>query len=349
MSRVLPCITPIGPKNAKVVILGEAPGEQEELTGIPFIGSSGQELDAMLSEAGLDRKDCWLTTVLLTRPPNNKLEQFCVAKKDLPPGYALPPVGTGQYLHPEFQSELTRLYAELTAIRPNLIIALGNLALWALTGSFGITRMRGSIQHSKWGKVLPTFHPAYILRDWSKRPIAVADLLKAKFESDFPDIRRPERYILIDPTLDELRAWAEIGLASRYLSCDVETRGRQITCIGFAYSPSEAVCIPFYDQRKPGGSYWSRADELIVRREIVQPLLACPAKKIFQNGLYDLQYILKEGFKPCNVEEDTMLQHHALYPEMQKSLGFLGSIYTNESSWKLLRQTKQAEQLKKDD
>lgn len=343
MSRISPCITPRGPKNAKILFCGEAPGEQEEMTGMPFIGSSGQELEDMCGEVGIHfRRDCWITNVLLTRPPNNKIGEFCVSKKDLPAGYSLPPLSQGQYLHPEFLPELDRLYAEVESVKPNIIIALGNTPLWAFTGSYGITALRGAVQHTKWGKLLPTYHPSYILRDWGKRTIALADLAKALYESDFPEIRRPERWVLVDPTFPEVMEWLDIAEKVGKISIDVETKGRQITVIGFAYSPSELICIPFYDSRKPyqGYSYWPKEEEVAIRLRI-QRLLACPNIKIFQNGLYDIQYLLREGFRPnLSSMEDTMLQHHALYPEMPKSLGFLGSIYTNEASWKILRRRK---------
>ena len=71
--------------------------------------------------------------------------------------------------------------------------------------------------------------------------------------------------------------------------------------------------------------------------EIIRKLLEGPQIKVFQNGLYDLQYITRMGIIPHNCAEDTMLLHHSLMPEMQKGLGFLGSIYTDESSWKIMR------------
>jgi uracil-DNA glycosylase len=354
MTRLLPCIRSIGPRNAKVAFVGEAPGEQEEKVGVPFIGSSGQEFDRLIEEAGFSRRDVFLTNAFFTRPPDNKLEQFCVSAKELKalggygPGWDLGPLGTGKYIHPEFLPELVRLRGELAELKPNLIVALGATALWALTGSTGITRVRGTVQHTEWGKILPTFHPAYILRDWSSRPILLADLLKAERESHFPEIIRPERWVLVEPTIPELCEWVDIGCRSTHLAVDVETKAKQITDFGFSYSPSEAISIPFIDYKKPGNSYWTLEEEVFVRQQINR-LLTCPAVKIFQNGLYDLQYILKERYKICNVQEDTMLQHHAMYPELQKSLGFLGSIYTNEASWKLMRKRAKEEVQKADD
>ncbi len=346
----------IGPANARIVVVGEAPGRQEELTGIPLIGASGQEFDTMLDEAGLSRSECYLTNVLWTRPPDNKLEAFCVTAPQLkalggyPERYAgYGPLGTGKYLHPEFLVEVDRLRDELIAVRPNLILAIGATPLWALTGSGGISKVRGTIQATEWGKLLPTYHPAYILRDWSARPIMAADLLKAERESHFRELIRPERYILINPTIPEISEWVAHAERERALAVDVETKGGQITTIGFAYSASEAISIPFVDSRKPGHNAWSDPLEELFVRQLVNRLLTCPAIKIFQNGMYDLQYILKEGYGICNVKEDTMLQHHAMYPELQKSLGFLGSIYTNESSWKLLRKRGKEDSLKKED
>lgn len=356
MTRVRPCITAIGPKNAKVAIVGEAPGEQEERTGIPFIGHSGQELDTMLGEAGLARSQCYMTNVLWTRPPNNKLEAFCVNARELktlggyPDGWARGPLGTGKYLHPEFYPELERLYKELADLRPNIIVALGATALWAVTGQAGISKVRGTIQETRWGKLLPTFHPSYILCDWGARVICSADLIKAERESHFPEIIRPERYILVNPTIPEMCEWRDIALRHPILSIDVETKAKQITDFGFAYSPSEAISIPFIDMAKPGHSYWSLEEELFIRREVIQPLLVSRQRKLFQNGLYDIQYILREGYKIwLSTMDDTMLLHHSMYPELQKSLGFLGSIYTNETSWKLMRKRSKESVAKADD
>jgi uracil-DNA glycosylase len=345
MTLFNPCIKAVGPKDAKIVLVGEAPGEQEERVGIPFIGWSGQELNRLLLQAGLNRADLYLTNVLFTRPPENKLETFCVKKEQLPPGYSLSALSPGKYLHPDFLPELDRLWGELRNVRPNLVIAAGATAAWAVLGLNGITRLRGTLHQSRLGKVLPIFHPAVLARDWTVRPIIVADLCKAFIEQDFPEIRRPERYVLIDPTIEEVEEWCAAALSAKLIACDIETRSGSITCLGLASSPSDAIVVPFFDARKLTsdpklglypGSYWTSRGEVRARRAI-QSVLGSPIPKLFQNGLYDVQYLLREGFKLRAVAEDTMIQHHALYPEMPKSLGFLGSIYTNESAWKLLR------------
>ena len=121
-----------------------------------------------------------------------------------------------------------------------------------------------------------------------------------------------------------------------------------IEMVGFSASPFDAMVVPFWDKNK-GGNYWPSTNVEGDARKVVKRLLENPSiTKIFQNGLYDLQYLIKEGYRPRGCREDTMLYHHALYPEMQKGLGFLGSIYTSEPAWKTMRGKKITE-MKKDD
>jgi uracil-DNA glycosylase len=348
MTLLNPCIGPIGPRDAKLVLVGEAPGDQEERTGIPFIGWAGQELRRLFLQAGLDWNSTYFTNVLFSRPPENKLEKFCVSKIELPASYPMPALSPGKYLHPDLLPELDRLWGELLNLRPNLIIAAGATAAWAILRLNGITRLRGTIHGSKFGKVLPILHPALLAKGpdgWSNRPVMVADLMKAAVEKEFPEIRRPVRHVLIDPTLPEVEEWRDVALATKLLACDIETRGRSITCVGFSSSSSSAIVIPFFDARKLAfdpelglfpGSYWTRQGEIRVRR-IINDVLSSSVPKLFQNGLFDVQHLLSEGYRIRNFAEDTMILHHALYPEMRKDLGFLGSIYTNETAWKLMR------------
>lgn len=339
-----------GPRNAKIAIVGEAMGEQDMLIEKPFQGYAGQELTRMLQEAGLSRRDCFLTNVLAFRPPNNDLPALCGNKTSCGEGYSLPHLGKiGQYLRPEFLSEIDRLEHELREVSPHLIIALGGTACWALLNTNGIGALRGTVAlgHRVECKVLPTYHPSAVLRNWAWRPIAIADLIKAKREAEFPDIRRPNRYILVNPTISECEAWIEQHVQTE-CACDIETKFGMIEMIGFSANAEHAMVVPFWDKSK-GGNYWSSANTEKDARTIVNKLLSNPAiTKIFQNGLYDLQYLLKEGYRPRGCREDTMLLHHSIYPEMQKGLGFLGSIYTSEPAWKMMRGRKQTE-MKKDD
>jgi hypothetical protein len=217
-------------------------------------------------------------------------------------------------------------------------VALGNKACWGLLAQTAISRLRGVVTDcvlTPGIKVLPTYHPAGILRNWENRVVAMADLLKAKREMEFSEIRRPHRQVLVDPTLGEIEAWAT--RPHSLLSVDIETKAGMIECVGFARSRSEAMVVPFIDRRFPGASYWPNEGDEIAAWRWVQYLLDLPCPKLFQNGLYDISYFARMGLTVRNATEDTMLLHHSLFPELQKGLGFLGSIYTSESGWKIMR------------
>lgn len=331
-------VGPYGPLDAKIVIVGEAPGETEERYGVPFCGTSGEELGRMLSEAGLDKSKCRLTNVFKYRPPDNKLEKWCVTKKELPSDYSLQPIFTAKYLAPQYCGAVSELHEELKSYRPNLLIVAGGVATWAL-GLGSISQSRGVVTSTKWGKALPIYHPAAVLRQWSWRPIVVADLLKARYESEFPEVRRPRRELWIEPTLLEVIEFFQkyVDPASE-VSVDIENPGGPLACIGIAPSPERAICIPFVDPRKPDRSYWNYADERIVwrllRNLLVHRNRTGTVKIIGQNFLYDAQHLHKATLNIASIDDDTMLMHHAMFPEMKKGLGFLGSIYTNELSWK---------------
>lgn len=368
-----------GPRDAKIVIVGEAFGQTEEAVGKPFAGASGQELWLMLGEAmprvepelharvaskmrfGRDWigwREEWLraagiayTNVFNSRPPENKIDAYCCKKGELGDGdYPYPALANpGKYIKREHLDEVSRLWTELTISRPNLVIAAGNTACWAVLGQTNISAIRGNAGLSRdlgGGvklKTLPTYHPAGVMRQWSWRPIVVGDLMKAERESKFPEMRRPDRAILIDPTLAEVEHWISDTLANppALIGCDTETAGGQITMLGFSRSRSEALLIPFADRGKPGASYWPDVWSEVKARNFAERLLVSGIPKVFQNGMYDYQYLLKEGFRMNALSEDSMLLHHSILPEMRKGLGFLASVYSSEPTWKTMRLEKQ--------
>lgn len=356
----------LGPRPARLAIVGESWGQHEAMFRVPLVWWSGVELARMFSETGLGpsfslpqdtavepymmthwlRSGHFYTNVFAEQPPDNKIESWCVKKKDLPEGYPAGFYRPGQYFLPEYLPHLERLRAELAEVQPNLILALGNAACWALLGTTQITNLRGTVAWSKFAncKVLPTFHPAYILRQWNMRTVVLQDLLKAKREVEFGEIRRPERWVTVDPSLQDILEWMRRP-ANAY-SVDIETERGQISMIGFGRSRSDAIVIPFIKGEKD--NYWPTHAEEVRAWWLIKELLEGPQVKIFQNGLFDLQYILRMGIRPRNCTEDTMLLAHSLWPEMRKGLGFLGSIFTNEASWKLMR-TRKTETLKRED
>lgn len=334
---------------SKIALVGEAYGEQEEIARAPFVGSAGWELNKMLDEAGIHRADCFITNVFNLRPrPTNDIKNLCTDKSG---GLVhLGPLQPSLYLRPEYAVELSRLHSELAECQPNVIVTLGATATWALCGTTGITKIRGTITQSRTGrKVLPTFHPSAVQRDWSLRTVTVLDLAKAKRESAFLDIRRPERLVYIEPSLNEMDEYFRTHLEqARELSFDIETARDQITCIGFAPDDRTALVVPFHDARKADGNYWQTRSEELAAWAFVRKVLLLPCPKFGQNTLYDINFLwTKYRMIVNNYSDDTMLLHHALQPESQKGLAFLGSVYTNEASWKLMR-NKGPKTIKKD-
>ena len=337
--------------HGRIALVGEAWGEHEENLRSPFVGPSGYCLNKLLEEAEIRRVDCLVTNVFNLRPgPKNDIETLCVPKALDRSG--LPPLRPGKYIGSDYLPELDRLRDELLSFDPACVVALGGTAAWALLHDARISKIRGTTASSVAPpglKVLPTYHPAAILRQWDLRPVTLLDLMKARRESFFLEVRRPSRTLWIDPDLSDLEVfYNEFILPSKCISFDIETAGDQITCIGFAPRTDLALVIPFVDHRR-GGNYWpTHADERAAWG-FVRKILSTPIPKVTQNGVYDVTFLWRKyGITVNQWTDDTMLLHHALYIESEKGLGFLGSVYTNEPSWKLMR-SKAAHTIKQED
>lgn len=329
----------------KIMIVGDHLAEKDMRSGRPFTDGSGYVLDKMLSAAGIRRSECHVTCVFYRYPGAGGIErQMCGGKE----GGILPAFSRGKYVRNEFQPELDRLTGEIERVNPNVILAMGNAALWALTGGIGIKKNRGTPMQGTTGhKVIPTWAPVSVIRQWTLRPIVIADLHKAKAQSEYPDIRRPKRIIHMDPTIEDIEAfYHEYIVPAPFLSVDIETKSKTITEIGFATSASRALVVPFYHRASPGRNYWSTFDEEREAWRWVRRILA-EKPVIGQNYQYDLKYLWQTvGIPNPHFIGDTMILHHTLQPEMEKGLGFLASIYTQEPAWKWMRQD--ADKLKKE-
>ncbi len=197
-------VLPSGPIPARIMVVGEAPGAEEDRTGSPFMGASGNELTKMLQEAGINRNECFITNLIRIRPPGNDLSAFIAfKKKDVTPSHVrlrdkmvLKCVEEGYNL----------LLKEVEMANPNLIICLGNASMWALTGKWGITEWRGSVMKSDVckRKIIVAYHPAAVLRQWSWRPILVHDLRRAKRESSERALKAPQYDFSIRPSMQTL-------------------------------------------------------------------------------------------------------------------------------------------------
>jgi len=135
------------------MIVGEAPGKREDASGVPFIGRAGQLLDELLEEHGIGRKQCFITNAVSCRPPGNKT----------------PTKG-------EIKKCKHWLELQIKKVKPKYVLLLGNVPLISVTGKAGIKKMRGRAFELDGITYLPTFHPAFILRDDKNRPQLEADV-----------------------------------------------------------------------------------------------------------------------------------------------------------------------------
>ncbi|MFA6662201.1 MAG: uracil-DNA glycosylase [Bacilli bacterium] len=144
--------------NSKIMIIGEGPGKDEDMCGTAFVGVAGKLLDKQLESIGLDRSMVYITNIVKCRPPGNRNPS------------------------PEEQEKcLNYLREQFLIMRPQLIILLGAVASKKLLdANFRITKQHGQIFTIKGVDFVPTYHPAALLRDPSKKPDAWHDLLVIK-------------------------------------------------------------------------------------------------------------------------------------------------------------------------
>jgi DNA polymerase len=143
----------VGDPGARVVLVGEAPGKNEDLKGEPFVGAAGQLLNELLGEAGLDRRDVYIANVLKCRPPGNRDPEQA-----------------------EIETCTPFLREQIRVIDPVVLVTLGNFATkFVLKTDVGITRLHGKLQVAGRFKVLPVYHPAATIYDRGKRDDLFAD------------------------------------------------------------------------------------------------------------------------------------------------------------------------------
>lgn len=314
-----------GPTNAKIMLVGESPGEEEDNLGKPFVGYAGKTLDALLSQAGIARYQCLVTNVARERPPANKIHFFFEDKKCTIP-------------KPKLQVWIEKLKEEIELYRPNVIIALGVTALWALTGEKRISEFRGYILPCTLvpgQKVLATYHPQAVNYDWKLYFQTVLDLRKGLRHSEFPEIKDGKQTLLPNVDLKTFINYMEECIAHpewKDLSVDVETLqpGSHIEELGISHDPDFGMSILLLKGRAPA---LPERDELLLWQTFAR-LVACK-QVVMQNGAYDIgvlwhnNHILVE-----NLRMDTLIAAHVCWPELPRDLGFLGSICLDIAPWK---------------
>jgi uracil-DNA glycosylase family 4 len=304
------CVPHIGPIGAKILLVGESPGVDEEEKLEPFVGKSGQLLMETLMRHGVFREEVRLANLCNYRPQNNRfeiLEESEDGKRKLVSG-------------------LKELIKYIQDFPPNVIAALGEKPLNFITGKFGIQRYRGSILNAgQIGfnniKVIPARHPAGVLRNQSEYPIFDLDIKRVISDSEFSDFRYTERnYHIIRDGIEAVE-WFDRLIKFPILASDIENieDTTEIICISFAPSPNLSVCYPWTTDNFPFISKLLEANHI---------------EKIFQFGTHDTELLYLNGINTQNYNHDTLIAMHCLEPEFPKGLDFMTSIYTREPYYK---------------
>jgi uracil-DNA glycosylase family 4 len=317
----------VGNPNAKLLILGEAPGSVETQVGLPFQGPSGRELDSLLKETNIRREDCWVTNVCkyeVKPSPYGKKKKFWT--RALEEGI-------------DFNTQLSELHTELNSIKPNCILALGGTALYSLIGKTSIQKYRGSILSGNGHKFVSTYHPAHILhssdaeiKGYWNRAVMAFDFRRAKAQSEFPELRLPHRHIEICKDSGQLwRFYDTYKGTKRKVASDIEANGTCLPiCIGLAFNSHHAMVVPLWNfdgisniADSDLASCWILLDKIITECEVIG-----------QNFKYDDDKLRRIGLKIRKLGSDLLLKSFTIDPELPKNLAFNTSIWTEEPFYK---------------
>ena len=326
------------------MIVGEFPGEQELARGEAFCGYTSRDLGNMLAEAGIQMASCFMTLAVRERPPKNDLSLF-ISKLKKPKHPGMVQVH-GKWCEPCIAEGISILSREIELCNPDVVIALGDAALFCLTGNLSAAKWRGSelvcslpLGLGRQIRVIPTYSPGLLYGSPEWRPIAVQDMRRAANWRGKPGIDWPEYKFILRPNYSTVlgalqQLLSQLQHGPRKLAVDIETRAGHIACIGFAWSQTEAMCIPLMCVERASGFY-SPDEEVQIQWLLYQLLTHENIQVIGQNFQYDAQYFFRHLCYLPRVYRDTMLSQHVLFAGMRKSLDFQASMYCERYTyWK---------------
>jgi len=320
-------VPPWGNLEAKLGICCEQPGKSEIFSRPrkPLVGKTGQSFDDCLRLTKTIRSNLYLTNVI----------------KDLdhPLRYYINISSQGKStISQEGYEYIQALASELKALNLNCVLACGNVALLALTNRVGVTKWRGSVLESTIVpglKVIPTFHPSTFTppKNFSflNKPLFVTDLLKAKDESEFPEIRRMARNCITRPDFNYatniLNYCYEVGRRGQSIAVDLEVINGEVDCFSVGWSNTQAACIPFRDYQ---GSYFNPDQELEIMLLFARIIQDEGIAKCGANYIFDMQFLFRKyGIASRGINNCTQIAQKITYPDFSAGLAFVTSMYTD--------------------
>lgn len=311
-----------GSSTAKLMVVGEFPWADEDDKQAPFVGKTGALVRSMLSEMGYPESNAYYTYVFKYRPPNDDLKYISMTGHTVEEG-------------------MVQLWQEIEAIKPNCILALGDLALNKLTGHKKINAFRGSILtalNSAGTKVVASIHPGFIYRFGKGEYASLAwirkDFSRAIEESVSPLLNLPARHIEIAKNSMDVYRFFEKYKGWKKAASDIETLKCILpTCTSFAFEPNHAISIPLLSPHT-----WARNSWEIPEQDMLE-IIKMVARKygeievIGQNWKFDQEKLDCFGLR-TSLHADIGMMMHVAYPEFSKSLAFMTSVFTREPYYK---------------
>lgn len=309
-SQVTGLVPPYGDPHSPICGIGEAPARMELIKGQPFVGPAGDVLTSCCNVAGLARAEMYLTNVSKA-PLEHKISELLQAGGLTQKGI---------YWRDQLKEELQ-------SVTSNVYLAFGNLALYVMTGMQEITKRQGSIYDSTLipgKKVIACIHPSSALyNNFIVRYSIVECLRRALKESEFPDIRLPDRNYIINPSWQDATDYiSQFSRDKKIVSWDIEVFRKEVTCLSFSPHPKEAMCVPV--------DKYTTLDEAKVWKAIADVMYDEDVPKLGMNLIFDTGYILQHNkIKTRGYIDDIMVAHHILFPDLPKGLDFLVAFNCN--------------------
>lgn len=333
-------LIPSGPSNARMMIVAECISYRDLQSNTIL---NDREFDRMLEDAGVNRTNCFVTAFIRGQVQGQNFDlHVAQSKKAITPNHS--PLHN-RYVRKEILPYVEALSKDIDFVKPKIVLVLGNGALFALTGKWGIKAWRSSIieytsPNGHKCKIIPTYTPSFVQSVWKERNTVIFDIRKAwELASDDRDIIPPQYNFLIEPSfpetcrvLNDLLHRAEQGPLK--LSNDIETRGGHIACIGLAWSEVDAICIPLMravvaemDNWQSRIHYWSEHEEAFIHHLLYRLLTHPNVENVGQNFIYDAQYYWRWLHYVPNFKRDTMLAQHSMFSSMPKGLDVLSALW----------------------
>lgn len=311
----------VGRKESKIAIIGDICDGFDMNARKPFSGPAGTVLENCLHNAGLIRGECYLTNVIKIKTSSPHTFYSRNTK--------------GEIKFTEKGMEYVKLLqAELSEVGANIFVAAGEVSFASLCSLAHHSSYRGYVFPSTLlpgKKVIPIYPPRSAIRGmYTHRYLIATDLRKIREESFYPDIHRPDRKLIYTyDSINDALEWLKYYEEEKIVGFDIEVINYEISCISFSSSPELACVIPISER-------WALDEEVYLWRGIQKVLGNPKSKKVVQNGMFDIPFLLtRNGCVVRGEIHDTMIGHSIMYPELPKSLGFLGSIYCGaQEYWK---------------